>query len=140
MADLIEEHISKSKSEYKLLFPNEVGNYLNPNNLRNRFWQPLLKMCGITERIRLHDIRASYIDLILSSGLSGKFAQNQAGHEDWDTTYNIYAQNNKDGINTAMNKLDNLFSKKSENNLRINENPPNKKIIPFPKKQLGKGF
>ncbi len=137
---MLEEHIAKLNPNCALLFANEARNYLNPNNLRNHFWKPLLKMCGITERIRLYDIRASYIDLILLSGLSGKFAQNQAGHEDWDTTYNIYAKNNKDGINAAMVKLDNLFSEKTENNLRINENPPNKKIIPFPKKQLGKGF
>ena len=34
----------------------------------------------------------------------------------------------------ARNKINNIFSEKCENNVRINENPPNKKIIRLPKK------
>lgn len=128
LAELIEEHIKNNKDS-DLLFPNEVGKPLSAENLRNRFWQSILKESQINKRIRLHDLRGSYIDLIIASGLSGKFAQNQAGHEDWNTTYNIYAQNSSDGVNEAMDKLNNLFSKKCENNVSIKQNVDSQKVV-----------
>ena len=132
LTETIQEHIKTIPPNCRLLFPNKNGNYINPNNFRKRFWKPLLKECGINERIRLHDLRGSYTDLVLSSGISGKFAQNQLGHEDSSTTFNIYAQNNQDSINSALNILEEKF-KKCENNVRIFEpNPPNN-IINFRK-------
>ena len=112
-------------------------NYLNPNNLRTRFWYPLLKLCGIDKRVRLHDLRGSYIDMVLSSGLSVKFAQNQAGHAKSETTLNIYARNNADMIEKATERIGNIFSKKYEQKESKKENSPNKKIIQFPKRLTG---
>ena len=57
-----------------------------------------------------------------ASGLSGKFAQSQAGHEDSSTTYNIYAQNNKDGIHKAMDVLNNMFVEKCEQERKLQRN------------------
>ena len=128
LAELIEEHIKKNK-DFDLLFPNEVGKPLSAENLRNRFWKNILKESQINKRIRLHDLRGSYIDLIIASGLSGKFAQNQAGHEDWNTTYNIYAQNSSDGVNEAMHKLNKIFSEKCEINVRLNQNRNSQKVV-----------
>lgn len=122
LAEVLQEHIKKLPDNTELLFPNKAGGYINPSNFRNRVWKPLLKESGIDYRVRLHDIRGSYIDLIISSGLSGKFAQSQAGHEDSSTTYNIYAQNNKAGINKAMNVLNNMFVEKCEQNVSKKEN------------------
>lgn len=139
LADLLNIQVQNLKNDADLIFPNNSGRHINANNLRNRFWYPLLKLCKIEKRVRLHDLRGSYIDMILSSGLSIKFAQNQAGHSRSETTLNIYARNNEDMIKNAQNTLNNLLGK-TENNLRINENPPNKKIIQFPKKQAGTGF
>lgn len=129
LADLIENHISTQELETNLIFPNSVGKHQNPENVRNRFWKKLLVGYGINKRIRLHDLRGSYIDLIIASGLSGKFAQNQAGHEDWNTTYNIYAQNSRDGVNDAMRTLNNLFSKKCEQNVSNKKQLDSQKVI-----------
>lgn len=129
LADLIEEHINNMEIESVLIFPNSTGKHQNPENVRNRFWKKLLTSAGINKRVRLHDLRGSYIDLIIASGLSGKFAQNQAGHEDWNTTYNIYAQNSKDGIDDAMRKLNNMFSKKCEQNVSKNYSQQSQKVI-----------
>ena len=122
LAEILKEHIKTLPNDTELLFPNEANGYINPSNFRNRVWKPLLEACGINYRVRLHDIRGSYIDLIISSGLSGKFAQNQAGHEDSTTTYNIYAQNNKAGINKAMDVLNNMFVEKCEQNVSNKQN------------------
>lgn len=50
----------------------------------------------IEELIEIHDLRGSYINMSLSSGLSVKFAQNQAGHSKAQTTLDIYARYNQD--------------------------------------------
>jgi integrase len=115
LANVLKKHIEQLPNNADLMFPNSTGGYINPSNYRNRVWKPLLKACSIDYRVRLHDIRGSYIDLILSSGLSGKFAQNQAGHEDSSTTFNIYAQNSKAGINKAMDVLNDMFEKCEQN-------------------------
>lgn len=122
--DTLAAEIEKQILEYpnnKLLFPNSAGNYINPSNFRNRVWKPLLKMCGIEYRVRLHDTRGSYTDLTLSNGISGKFAQNQLGHEDCSVTYNIYAKNNQDSIRKALDILDKKFKKCEQNVSKKNQ-------------------
>ncbi len=136
LAGVLREHIRRSDKENPILFPNRAGNYLNPHNLRQRFWYPLLELCEINKRVRLHDLRGSYIDMVLSSGLSVKFAQNQAGHAKSETTLNIYARNNSDMVARATEKIGNIFSKKYEQNMSMKENSLNKKIIHFPKRYV----
>ncbi len=131
LAEVIKEHIEKSDNDNPLLFPNRAGNYHNDSNFRSRLWNKLLKLCGINKRVRLHDIRGSYIDMGLANGLSVKFVQNQVGHSKAETTLNVYAKNNADMINKARAKINNIFanSKKCEHNVRIIEKDENKKII-----------
>ena len=140
LAGVLREHIRRSDKENPILFPNRAGNYLNPHNLRQRFWYPLLELCEINKRVRLHDLRGSYIDMVLSSGLSVKFAQNQAGHAKSETTLNIYARNNSDMVARATEKIGNIFSKKYEQNMSMKENSLNKKIIHFPKRYVDTVF
>lgn len=134
LAEVLKEHIKRLDKDNPLLFPNRAGNYHNPSNFRERFWYKLLELCGIEKRVRIHDLRGSYIDLGLANGLSVKFVQNQVGHSKAETTLNIYAKNNNDMIIKARSKINNIFSEKCENNVRIKENPPNKKIIRLPKR------
>ena len=140
LVGVLREHIRRSDKENPILFPNRAGNYLNPHNLRQRFWYPLLELCEINKRVRLHDLRGSYIDMVLSSGLSVKFAQNQAGHAKSETTLNIYARNNTDMIEKATEKIGNIFSQKYEQNMSMKENSLNKKIIHFPKRYVDTSF
>ena len=137
LADVLYEHIKSNDSE--LLFPNKAGGYILAENFRRRVFYPLLKYCGINKRVRLHDLRGTYIDLTLSSGLSVKFAQNQTGHAKAETTLNIYARNNQDMINNAMNCLNSVFEKYQQNISKKIKNE-NCKIIQFPKMRLNKGF
>lgn len=140
LAEVLRLHIKRLDKDNPLLFPNRTGNYLNPHNLRQRFWYPLLDICGIKKRVRLHDLRGSYIDMVLSSGLSVKFAQNQAGHAKSETTLNVYARNNSDMIMRATERIGNIFSQKCEQNMSMKENGLNKKIIHFPKRSVDTCF
>lgn len=139
LADALKEHIKTLSPDNPLLFPNSAGGYIRPENMRRRVFYPLLKLCGINKRVRLHDLRGSYIDMVLSSGLSVKFAQNQAGHSRSETTLNVYARNNTDMIEAATNQLNSFFEKNQQNVSKKIKTPENK-IIPFPKKRIGTMF
>ena len=136
LKDVLFEHIQTLKPDNPLLFPSKAGTYLRGENFRKRVFYKLLKLCGINKRVRLHDLRGSYIDMVLSSGLSVKFAQNQVGHARSETTLNVYARNNNDMITSATNQLNSIF-KKCEQNVRLNKKTSENKIIPFPKSRSG---
>lgn len=138
--EILKNHIKTLPSNCDLLFPNSKGNYQHASNFRKRFFKPLLKLCKIEKRVRVHDLRGSYIDMTLSNGLSVKFAQNQAGHSKIEMTLNTYAKNNQDMIDNALEKIDNIFNKKCENFVRTKNLPPNNKIIHFPKKSMDSCF
>lgn len=139
LKEVLKEHIKTLKPDNPLLFPSKAGTYLHGGNFRKRVFYKLLELCGIYKRVRLHDLRGSYIDMVLSSGLSVKFAQNQVGHARTETTLNVYAQNNSDMILAATNQLNNIFEKNQQKISKI-KNEGNNKIIPFRKKQNGTMF
>lgn len=136
LANELEKHIASLKSENDLLFPNKTGGYIDAHNFRKRVFYKLLELCGINKRIRLHDLRGSYIDMVLSNGLSCKYAQNQVGHARTETTLNIYARNNADMIKSANYTLDNIFdnSKKCEPNVSQINKHEKSNVIQFPRK------
>ena len=68
---------------------------------------------GITKKVRLHDLRGSYIDTILGNGLPTKFAQRQAGHKKSQTTLDIYARCNNDMNKKARAILNEIFSQRN---------------------------
>lgn len=138
--EILTEHVNKLPADCELIFPNSKGNYQHASNFRKRFFKPLLKLCGIEKRIRVHDLRGSYTDMTLSSGLSVKFTQNQLGHSKSKTTLDNYARNNQDMISLAMSKIDNIFTKKCEQNVSKKENAQNKNIIQFPKRLVDNAF
>ena len=60
--------------------------------------------------MRLHDLRGSYIDLVLASGISPKFAQNQVGHAKNSTTMDCYTRNNLDMVRSATETMGAFFN------------------------------
>ena len=131
LAEVVKDYIKDV--EGKILFPNMKGGYINANNFRKGFWKRIKKRAGITDRIRLHDLRGSYIDMILSSGLSPKFAQNNVGHSRIQTTLDIYAQNNADMVEQATTKINNIFNDCYKNVIKKVDNKKSN-ILPFRKK------
>lgn len=133
LAEVLAKYIPTVKGN--ILFPNDAGGYMNANNFRNRVWKKIKQSCGITKRVRLHDLRGSYIDMTLSSGLSVKFTQNNVGHARSETTTNIYAKNNDDMITIAKEKINAIFTSCCRN---VVEKQVNKKtnILPFRKKSV----
>ncbi len=102
----LEQHrLFGSKSELGLLFSNENGLPLNPDNLIKREFHPALDRAGL-RRIRFHDLRHSYASLLISQGENIKFIQSQLGHSSAKTTLDRYGHLMPNLENDAARRLD----------------------------------
>jgi integrase len=76
--------------EHGLVFPNTVGGPLDPHNLRQRSFFPLLERAGLP-RIRFHDLRHSCATLLLSEGVHPKIVSDLLGHSQIGITLDLYS-------------------------------------------------
>lgn len=133
LAQVLKEHIENDKTESKLVFHNEKGNFLHLSNFRQRFWHKLLKAAGYPEDYaRIHDLRGSYSDLAPTLGLSITFSKDQLGHTTEATTLKNYMKTNNTMRKEGIKKLEEVFSK-CEPNVSQKEKQPQSNIIYFPK-------
>jgi len=73
-----------------LVFATESGTLINPSNLRNRSFKPLLKCAGLPD-ICFHDLRHTCATLLLSRGVHPKFVQELLGHATMAITLDTYS-------------------------------------------------
>jgi integrase len=62
-----------------LVFATEHGTLINPSNLRNRSFKPLLRRTGLPN-FCVHDLRHTCATLLLSQGTHPKLVQELLGH------------------------------------------------------------
>ncbi len=120
------------KSELGLIFSNEHGLPLDPENLIKREFHPALDRAGL-RRIRFHDLRHSYASLLISQGENIKFIQSQLGHASATTTLDRYGHLIPNLENDAARRLDKTvfgsFVRKLLEN-PVSEGNPTQKEIP----------
>lgn len=88
-----------------LVFANEVGNITNPSNLRQRSFTKLLKLAGLPDTTRFHDLRHTCATLLLSRGQHPKLVQELLGHANIAITLDTYSHvlpGMGDGLADAM--------------------------------------
>jgi integrase len=91
-----------------LVFPNEVCNPVNHNNLVNRYFLPALKKAGLP-KIRFHDLRHTFASLLIEQGENIKYIQTQLGHSSPTVTLNVYAHLMKPVNQEATTRLENVI-------------------------------
>lgn len=72
------------------VFSDGTGGLLDLDNLRRRFWYPLLTAAKL-KCYRLHDLRHTYASRLLSRGANVKFIQQQLGHSSLKMTLDTYS-------------------------------------------------
>jgi integrase len=72
-----------------LVFTSEAGTPINPSNLRELSFAPLLKEVNLPH-ICFHDLRHTCPTLLLSKGLYPKFVQELLGHATIAITLDTY--------------------------------------------------
>ena len=73
-----------------LVFTTGTGAPINPSNLRQRSFAPLLKRVGLPH-MRFHDLRHTCATLLLSRGVHPKFVQELLGHATIAITLDTYS-------------------------------------------------
>ena len=73
-----------------LVFTTDTGAPINPSNLRQRNFAPLLKRAGLPH-MRFHDLRHTCATLLLSRGVHPKFVQELLGHATIAITPDTYS-------------------------------------------------
>ena len=73
-----------------LVFTADTGAPINPSNLRQRSFAPLLKRAGLPH-MRFHDLRHTCATLLLSRGVHPKFVQELLGHATIAITLDTYS-------------------------------------------------
>ncbi len=73
-----------------LVFAGETGSLINPSNLRQRSFAPLLKRAGLP-RITFHDLRHTCASLLFQRNVHPKFVQELLGHASVAITLDTYS-------------------------------------------------
>ncbi len=76
--------------DHGLIFATGIGTPVNPENLVNRSFKPLLKRASLPE-IRFHDLRHTCATLLLGRGVHPKIVQELLGHATIAMTLDTYS-------------------------------------------------
>jgi integrase len=78
------------KNEPKWLFYNGSGNWVDPSNVRDRVFYKTISKTKELRRIRIHDLRHTWVSLLIDLGADPKYICDQAGHSSIKVTMDIY--------------------------------------------------
>ena len=73
-----------------LVFASEIGTIINPSNLRNRSFKPLLGRAGLPP-CRFHDLRHTCATLLLGRNVNAKVVSEMLGHSSISITLDVYS-------------------------------------------------
>lgn len=89
-----------------LVFATGLGNPIGRRFLTFYHFKPTLRRAGLSEAMRLYDLRHSYVTLSLLSGVPPKVVSEQAGHARVSFTLDTYAHVLPEEREGASDKLD----------------------------------
>jgi integrase len=117
--DALRAHLSRQFQEIEemgslyqpggLIFATKTGTIINPSNLRNRSFKPLLKRAGLPT-IRFHDLRHTCATLLLGRDVNAKVVSEMLGHSSISITLDIYSHLLPDMQEKAANALEEALS------------------------------
>jgi integrase len=84
------EEVGDHYRDEGLVFATEAGTPINPSNLRQRSFAPLLKRAGLPH-IRFHDLRHTCATLLLSRNVHPKYVQELLDHTSVAITLDTYS-------------------------------------------------
>jgi integrase len=91
-----------------LIFATKTGTIINPSNLRNRSFKPLLKSAGLRP-IRFHDLRHTCATLLLSKDVNPKVVSEMLGHSSVSLTLDIYSHLLPDMQEMAISAMEDVL-------------------------------
>ena len=104
----------------KFVFTTESGRAVRPDNF-TRDWRLWRDSKGLDKRTRLHDLRGSFVSLLLESGADIRTVQELARHASPATTLRAYARSRSDVKEAAIDGLSVMLQKTRTQNREQNE-------------------
>lgn len=100
--------VELESNEHDLVFPNLAGRPMSGLNVTRRILRPALRRAGLRE-VRFHDLRHSYISMLMNQGANIRFIQQQAGHSSaqitWDRYSHVYPETERAAVLQAESAL-----------------------------------
>lgn len=100
------------------VFANEAGNSIDPRNLVQRMFVPIVKRAGI-DKLRWHDLRHTYASILMAKNAQIKFIQKQLGHSSAKMTIDRYGHLLQETYDQGLRAFDDLFIDKGANELKM---------------------
>lgn len=83
--------LGASYENHDLVFASELGSPLHIENLRNRTFRKVLGEIGLSESLRLYDLRHTCATLLLLAGENPKVVSERLGHSSVTMTLDTYS-------------------------------------------------
>lgn len=99
--------IGNMYTDNNVVFPTELGTYIDPSNLNRRFKKTLVK-AGLNP-IKFHSLRHTYATRLFENDVQPKVVSDLLGHKDITTTLNIYTWVMESQKNKALETINNIF-------------------------------
>lgn len=111
---IIKWHPEKAKklkpfTDHGFVFATETGEPFMERNVIRCYFKPLLKEAGLSEEIRLYDLRHSCATLLMAAGENPKVVSERLGHASVTLTLDTYSHVLPDMQKSASDKLGNLL-------------------------------
>lgn len=103
---LLKHRAESDKNKYDLVFCNELGEPIDPDNMIHREYIPALKRARL-RHIKFHSLRHAFTTLLIAQEENMKFIQSQLGHASITTTMDRYGHLLPSAYNGVGNRLDN---------------------------------
>jgi integrase len=100
--------VGKRWVNHELIFPNKVGNPMDPSNLRINF-NRIIAETGLP-KIRFHDLRHTAASLMLNHGVPPIVVSRILGHSKPSTTLDIYGHLYHEMLGEAAKIMDDLVT------------------------------
>lgn len=112
LSNYLDEVSPKDASEQ--LFTTAAGKLLHPDNFPTRVFKDVLKRAGLTQGIRLYNLRHTCATLLLQAGVHPKVVSERLGHSSITLTLDTYRHLLPTMQREASDKLEEILYKTEE--------------------------
>jgi integrase len=92
LTTLLEDHMDRftGTDPDAFVFPGRDGDPMRLANFRHNRWKPALVRIGISDSLRIHDMRHTTASLLINQRLHPKIVQEHLGHQSISITFDRY--------------------------------------------------
>ncbi len=106
---VLAEHLGNRKVTSPYVFCTSRGTPFGPRSVLRHF-KTVLEKAGLPQRLRIHDLRHTFVSYQLAAGTPASDVQKIAGHASFSTTVDIYGHLMDHAHRESAKKMDSLFT------------------------------